>query len=166
MNIPIDDIEKKYLEKKDEFTAWLNRLPGFTIPFQTSNDFFDALALPFITLVSSSVICAIATLATGLSSLICAGSLLVGAFSGLVGLKKVSQPSFDLTVLTALITGISLLTATVSALTIVLGTMHAIGRLVTRTGATLFSPLFNFFTANKEEPAPMVVKENLKIAQL
>lgn len=149
MGISIEEIEKKYIDKKQDLTTWFNSRPGSFIPYQSSHDFLESLALPLIIPIASSSFCAVTTIITGLSSLLCAASLLSGAFTGLLGIKKAYQPSFDLTVLTALVAGVSLLAATVSALMIVLGTTHAAMRLMTRTGATLFAPLFNFFNATK-----------------
>jgi hypothetical protein len=120
-----------------------NDRPGFFAPYQSGRDFIDTLASPIVIPLGGGLLTGLIAAASGIAAAVCVCSLAAAGIAAGAGKIDSRDTALSVAAISGITTFIAPLLAALVAVFTVLAMMYTLAELVTRTGATIVSPLVN-----------------------
>ncbi|MDI1351537.1 MAG: hypothetical protein PSV35_02030 [bacterium] len=128
---------------------WQKEQPGYFTPYKNTGDFFETLTNPVTKPIICGLISGVLAVGVVVTSAACIATLAVGSMTALFGKSDTAHSSFELAGAAAIMAGICTLVSICLAVGMLLALISESAKLVTRTGASIVSPIVDLFTSIK-----------------
>lgn len=148
--------EREKQEAQQLLTAYANETkknaPGFFTPYRSLKDFGGTLAAPIVTPLALGLIAGITAIGAALGTIAIAGSLLVAAGAGVVGLfnkdaKETAKDALTIAAIAGIVTAACTVLTAALAVIAAISTPLLIASIFTRGGASVVSAVSDCFAS-------------------